>query len=200
MSISGIKNNAPVYSYAKSGSKPVNTSDMTIGEYKSYIYNKISDMQNNGSKSMNYIAVDISEEGFRAMKSDSNYENLVLDQLRSAFDENVGLNEEGSYIVYHIGANRNEIYCEKWKAEKLNKKKLNEKIEQDEQRKRKLKKQQMAKAEHYAQYKKALLENSLRKSKIELEHIRGDYDDRRGASKNMNAIASYRAIMNNKMN
>lgn len=194
MSISKINGGMSAYNYNKIDAKTDN-SKITMAEYKSYIYGKISDMRQSGSVDSNYIDVDISDEGFKAMKENPEYEKNVMEQLKKAFDTSA-INSEESYIVYHIGKNRNEIYCENQKVEKLSKKQLEEKREQSEQNKRRIKKQQEAKMQHYAEYKKMLMENSLRKAEIELDHIKGEYDNRKKNTNNMNAISSYRAIMN----
>ncbi|MCM1228232.1 MAG: hypothetical protein NC320_12590 [Clostridium sp.] len=196
MGISEINGGTSAYGYTKIDAKTDN-SKMTMSEYKSYIYGKISDMRQNGSVGGNYMDVDISDEGFKAMKENPEYEKHVMEQLKNAFDTSAFSGDE-SYTIYHIGKNRNEIYCEKQKVEKLSKKQLEEKREQSEQNKRRIKKQQEAKMQHYAEYKKMLMENSLRKAEIELDHIKGEYDNRKSNTNNMNAISSYRAVMDGK--
>lgn len=197
MSISPISNTKSVYlssSARAAGLKNTDTAEsMTMGEYKKYVYNKITNIQNEHFNGKDLAAVSISEDGFKAMKNNPDYENWVFSQLENAFGNPA--DDLASYTVLRIGADRKDLQCETWMEEKYNKKKLSEKIEEDYQRKCRLRKKLMAKNEHYRQYQRVLIENSIQKAKIESEHIQGNFDDVPNA-KNLNAVASYRAIMN----
>lgn len=59
--------------------------DMTLEEYKQYIYGRIADF---GLRPACFMAVDITDEKFEAMKNDPEYENHVLDHLRKDFKYN----------------------------------------------------------------------------------------------------------------
>ncbi len=196
MSISGIKNNnTSAYQTSKTapGQKTAVSDKMTMGEYKKYIYNKISDMQNRHLNLGNSTAVDISEDGFRSMKNNPEYENWVFNQLETSLSTK--LSDEPYCAIYHIGKDRNDFLCEVWLSEKQTKKQLSKKLEEDYLRKKHIQKKIQAKNEHYAQYRRVLIENSIRKADIESDHIKGQFGDT-SDSQSLTAISSYRAIMN----
>lgn len=56
----------------------VSAKDMTMVEYKQYIYNKISQIPMHPTRAGESISVTISEAGFEAMKNDPEYEAWVL--------------------------------------------------------------------------------------------------------------------------
>ena len=59
----------------------VSAKDMTMVEYKQYIYNKISQIPMHPTRAGESISVTISEAGFEAMKNDPEYEAWVLNDL-----------------------------------------------------------------------------------------------------------------------
>lgn len=60
----------------------VSAKDMTMVEYKQYIYNKISQIPMHPTRAGESISVTISEAGFEAMKNDPEYEAWVLNDCR----------------------------------------------------------------------------------------------------------------------
>ncbi|MCM1499952.1 MAG: hypothetical protein NC124_15930 [Clostridium sp.] len=96
----------------------VSTKDMTMEEYKQYIYGKISQMTINPSRMQDTISINISEAGFEAMKNDPEYEEWVLDYLQKDFNcynpwtASCG----GCYCVKYIGATKEEYHGESWYA------------------------------------------------------------------------------------
>ena len=60
----------------------VSAKDMTMVEYKQYIYNKISQIPMHPTRAGESISVTISEAGFEAMKNDPEYEAWVLNLAR----------------------------------------------------------------------------------------------------------------------
>ena len=59
----------------------ISTKDMTLDEYKEYIYNKISDIPIHPSKMCDSRSFSISEAGFEAMQNDPEYEKWVMDKI-----------------------------------------------------------------------------------------------------------------------
>ena len=59
--------------------------NMSLDEYKQYIYEKISRIPMHPSQMMRSVCVHISDAGFEAMKKDPEYEKWVLDVLRKDF-------------------------------------------------------------------------------------------------------------------
>lgn len=101
-----------------SGTGTVSTQDMTMEEYKQYIYGKISQIPMNPSRMQDNISIHISEAGFEAMKNDPEYEKWVLDYLEKDF---MAYNPwtstcGGCYCVKYIGASPEEYRGESWYA------------------------------------------------------------------------------------
>ncbi len=91
------------------------TADMTMEEYKQYIYDKILRMPVDPSQIQDAVSIQISEEGFAAMKADSEYEKWVLDTIRrdlGAYNP-WGRLGESTYRSHYFGATKKEYrgYC-----------------------------------------------------------------------------------------
>lgn len=101
-------------------SKTVSTKDMTLDEYKNYIANKISQVPVHPSRALESVSIHITDEGFKAMQNDPEYEAWVMD----CFEHNFGLNDPmisvcgGYYCVYHIGATKEACSATGWHADK----------------------------------------------------------------------------------
>lgn len=94
----------------------VSTKDMTLEEYKQYIYDKISQIPLHPSQRLNSIAVFITDDGFEAMQEDPEYEKWVLDSLAHSF----GFHDPwanlcgGSFTIHHFGADKEAYHGESW--------------------------------------------------------------------------------------
>ena len=91
------------------------TADMTMEEYKQYIYDKIIRMPVNYSQIQDAVSIMISDKGFEAMKADPEYEKWVLDTIRrdlAAFYP-WGTVGESTYRSHYFGATKKEYrgYC-----------------------------------------------------------------------------------------
>ena len=89
--------------------------DMTMEEYKQYIYDKILRMPVDPSQIQDAVSIQISEEGFAAMKADPEYEKWVLDTIRrdlGAYNP-WGRMGESTYRSHYFGATKKEYrgYC-----------------------------------------------------------------------------------------
>ena len=94
------------------------STEMTMTEYKSYIYGKISDLSVHPTQANRSASVFISDEGFAAMKDSSEYEDWVLGKLREDFAlSNPLCARTGSYVVYQFGAKRSEYRGDSWYSE-----------------------------------------------------------------------------------
>ena len=96
--------------------KSVSPKDMTMEEYKRYIHDKIFQIPLNPSRMQDSISVQISDEGFEAMKNDPEYEKWVLDRLEKEF---MAYNPwssvcGGNYCVLRFGASPKEYRGESW--------------------------------------------------------------------------------------
>lgn len=90
--------------------------EMTMGEYKQYIAQKIRQIPVHPSRRNEYVSVTISEEGYMAMKNDPEYEAWVLNDLRSAWFQ-PGFYFGSSDKVYtniHYGATKEECHSDTW--------------------------------------------------------------------------------------
>lgn len=97
----------------------VSRENMTMDEYKVYIREKIYRIPVNPSQALNSVAVDITEEGFEAMKNDPEYEEWVMSGLRADFASYDPWSSlcGGHYVVHHFGASREEYRGESWYPE-----------------------------------------------------------------------------------
>ena len=96
----------------------VSTKDMTLEEYKNYIHETISSFSLCPDKMGDYYSINISDDGFRAMQSDPEYEKWVLDDLKTAFAtpmsgwaRSIGGTK---YQVVHYGATKEECHSTSW--------------------------------------------------------------------------------------
>lgn len=96
----------------------VSTKDMTMEEYKQYIYEKLSQLPMNPSHMQDSISINISEAGFEAMKNDPEYEKWVINEFRTDFATYNPWSATcgGCYVVHYIGASKEECHSESWYA------------------------------------------------------------------------------------
>lgn len=83
---------------------------MSMDQYKMYIYQKISGLPTSATQKWDAVSVNISGEGFAAMKADPAYEKWVLDTLRQDFAwyNPWSAYAGGTYRVHYFGATREE--------------------------------------------------------------------------------------------
>lgn len=100
---------------AAAGVRNYSTADMTMDEYKQYIYDKIIKMPVDYSQIQDAVSITISEEGFKAMKADPEYEKWVLDTIRRDLSAYYpwGTVGESTYRSHYFGATKKEYrgYC-----------------------------------------------------------------------------------------
>ena len=70
-----------ILSEARDGLKEISPQEMTFDEYKAYIEGKLQNIPRNFTRHRDDVTIIISDEGFRAMQSDSDYEKWVLDSV-----------------------------------------------------------------------------------------------------------------------
>lgn len=94
----------------------VSTKNMTMKQYKNYIKGRINALPVSSSQALNSVSVNITEEGFEAMKSDPEYEAWVLDSLGKDFAYNDPWSgfSGGRYVVHHFGATKEEYRGQSW--------------------------------------------------------------------------------------
>lgn len=91
--------------------------DMTLEEYKQHIYDRISRLPMDSSNRMDMVSVQISDEGFAAMKNDPEYEQWVLDSLEANFLYHDPWSSMcgGKYVMLRFGATKEECSGESWR-------------------------------------------------------------------------------------
>lgn len=91
----------------------VSTKDMTLEEYKSYIYDQISRFKIDPSRAHDSYSINISEAGFAAMKEDPEYEAWVLDYIKrdmavAAPGWYTAMGGPAAYCMLNFGATKEE--------------------------------------------------------------------------------------------
>ena len=146
----------------KTGS--VSAKDMTMEEYKQYIYNKISKIPMHPTRAGESISVTISEAGFEAMKNDPEYEAWVLNDLQVGWsqpDKWSGICG-GAFSTIYYGASKEECHAFNdksknsfWERRIENKNRIENQVKQQQKKKRIQKKQAERTAyEEYVQNKR----------------------------------------------
>lgn len=89
---------------------------MSISEYRSCIYDKISQIPFDPSQALASVSVHITDEGLAAMRDDPEYEKWVLDELKTnfAFKDPWTQVCGGSYHVHWFGATKEEYKGQSW--------------------------------------------------------------------------------------
>lgn len=98
--------------------KAVSKKDMTLEEYKKYIHDKISEFPMHSDLMGDYFSIHISDEGFKAMKDDPEYEKWVLQDIKTGFSTPLpgwARSIRGTeYIVANYGATKEQCSCSSW--------------------------------------------------------------------------------------
>lgn len=89
--------------------------DMSLEEYAHYIYGQISELERRNYSRGNSVFIYISEEGFRAMQNDPEYEAWVMKNIREAY---YYAGHRGGHDGYHsahfFGATKEEYRGQSW--------------------------------------------------------------------------------------
>lgn len=118
-----LKKMAALSENAKTGdSVDISTSDLSMEEYKQCIYDKISQLPIHPTNMQDSISVQISDAGLEAMKNDSEYEQWVLDSVRSNLSARDPWSSMcgGKYVILYYGAEKEESRGESWRGGYMN--------------------------------------------------------------------------------
>lgn len=111
--VSVMENTAVAENSADMGAK--STQDMSLEEYAHYIYGIISELERRNYSRGNSVFIYISEEGFRAMQNDPEYEAWVMQNIREAY---YYAGHRGGHDGYHsahfFGATKEEYRGQSW--------------------------------------------------------------------------------------
>lgn len=114
---------------------------MSMEEYKQYIHDKISQIPLDPSQSGWIWNIQITEEGFEAMKNDPEYEAYVLDAIRANFSFFDAWHSK-NWSVLHFGATKEESYGQSYLSASAFELKPEETFwERRQEKKKKMKKQ-----------------------------------------------------------
>ena len=99
-------------------SKAVSTKDMTLEEYKNYIHEKITEFPMHPDLMGDSFSIHISDDAFKAMQNDPEYEKWVLKDIKTGFSTPLPgwarAIRGNEYIVAYYGATREECSCTSW--------------------------------------------------------------------------------------
>lgn len=99
----------------ESGCNPAR--DMTLEEYTQFIYSKISELSRRNHSRGNSVFIYISQEGFRAMYEDPEYEAWVMENIRSAYGFCRFQNgHDGYHSAHFFGATKEEYRGQSWRS------------------------------------------------------------------------------------
>ena len=100
------------------GASTVSTKDMTLEEYKNHIHETISSFSLCSDRMGDCISINISENGFKAMQSDPEYEKWVLQDIQNGFSTPlpgwVRAIGGTDFVVANYGATKEECSCTSW--------------------------------------------------------------------------------------
>ena len=96
----------------------VSTKDMTLEEYKHFINDTISKYNIHSSHSCDSYAISISDEGFKAMQADPEYEKWVMDSIKGMLGKEYSSGNRALTgplcCVCSFGASKAECRCLSW--------------------------------------------------------------------------------------
>ena len=146
--------------------KAISTQDMTMEDYKQYIHDKISQIPINPTQSGYNWNIEITDEGFEAMKNNPEYETYVLDCIRTNFSGTDPF-RTSNYSILHFGANKAESYGIGWCTDNSDlKESKNSFWERKAERKERIEAQQK-KAEQKRRLRKEAVEEAAEKAAYE---------------------------------
>ncbi|MDE6608758.1 MAG: hypothetical protein K2K54_13560 [Lachnospiraceae bacterium] len=157
------------------------TNDMSMEEYKCYIYYLISRMPKHPSQRQNDVMVLISKEGLAAMKQNPEYEAWVLKDLQNYFSQNQTMSAffGKAEVVIFYGAKKEECYSQVRYPEyekKMERKRQEERYrERREAMRKRLKKLQQKKLMEQKALKKLLERRYLEKRWLEQKRLQDEY-------------------------
>lgn len=100
------------------GATSVSTKDITLEEYKNYIHDKICEFSLHPDLMGDSISIHISDDGFKTMQNDPEYEKWVLQDIKTGFATPLPgwcrAMSGNQYIVANYGATREECNCTSW--------------------------------------------------------------------------------------
>jgi len=150
--------------------KEISPKDMTMEEYKQYIYDKISGLPISDSQINCSFSVNITEEGFEAMKNDPEYEEWVLATLQYDFSFHDPWAElsGGRYVIHSFGADKEEYVGRNFsKGVNINDRKKEKSFWEKRQERRKKLLKQLEEAQTKKAIWKRVVERELSQAKYE---------------------------------
>lgn len=178
----GRKNSADV----SGGACAADTSEMSDFEYEVYIYKTVDKMyKSNDSRQNNWII--FSDKGLAAMKADPEYEKWVLREIYGA------VNSAVPFMARDVKVQRDIIIRESPEECIFETHVSGDGIDDGfsgptNEEYRRIVKERKKEYEKHRKYVKLLQENAIEKADMELDHIRGIYEDFLHVRKNLCAV------------
>lgn len=168
----------------------VEPKELSMDEYKIYIYFKISQMQRQSPQKLqrkNFVLADITEEGFAAMKADPEYEEWVLGKIKtSLYYNNTWEKRDGTnYFILSFGGDKEDYDEQFWFSGELNdypdqKKEKESYLDSRIRRQRKFDKIYFEQLDKRRAFEKKLYEKSVQKKIEKAKYENSRYFLRRG--------------------
>lgn len=166
--------------------KAANKSEMSDFEYEAYIYRTVDKMyKNNDNRQNNWII--FSDEGLAAMKADPEYEKWVLREIYGA------VNSAPPFMGRNVRVQRDIIIGESPEECIFETRALGEGTDGEfsgptNEEYRRIVEARKKEYEKHRKYARLLRENAIEKADMELDHIRGIYEDYLHTRKNLCAV------------
>ncbi len=177
--------------------------EMSLAEYVQYINGKISELSRRSYGGHRDVFIFISEEGYRAMQNDPEYEEWVMQNIRDAYGYSVSwCGHDADYHSVHLfGATKEDYRGQSWSSgcRKCEDKRRQElKLRRKKQLKAYLKKQQERKRLEKLRLEKLHIEKEVYKkllTKRRLDRERLEEEQREEALARREAASAFRMYM-----
>jgi len=177
--------------------------EMSLAEYVQYINGKISELSRRSYGRRRDIFIYISEEGYRAMQNDPEYEEWVMQNIRDAYGYSVSwCGHDADYHSVHLfGATKEDYRGQSWSSgcrECEDKRRQELKLRRKKQLKAYLKKQQERKRLEKLRLEKLHIEKEVYKkllAKRRLDRERLEEEQREEALARREAASAFRMYM-----
>ena len=173
--------------------KTVSKEDMTLDEYREYISNKIAGFPLHPSQLGNSFSINISDVSLQKMKDDPEYEEWLLNDVKSAFGSAVpgwyhAIGGPSTYCVLNYENGEKGCWCHMWstgyKGGSSDAKTMFDNESKDSvytrraERQKQIEKELRKKAQQKKDYEKELEEKSLKAKLRNQEYLRDFYNQK----------------------
>lgn len=176
--------------------------NMTLQEYKIYIYDKMSAQYMHPSQKKVFWCIDITDAAYERMRTDPLYEQKVLDYLEKNKAVNCGKHPPqfvfihiedtlGKSYGYTIGVQHNNCYCKYAEARRRNAEEYAKKL-----RRKKLLKEYLKKKAEAKRLQDILMNHDLEKKRLKHIRLEKTWDKKRMAAQAARAYEASLSMLN----